>query len=186
MAIDRQMARHGIAGMWVAPYELEPGRRAGLSPPPPKHVAMLNTHDMPPLAAWWKAVDVNERVELGLVNGEAADREREERFVATGQLKDWLRSLGRLTMEGEPLEDNGVPVLPLVRGIAASEARLVLINLEDLWLETRPQNIPSISNERPNWRRKVRYRLDEIMRLPEVIEALRDANELRRTKEPIP
>ncbi len=186
VSVDRQMARHGIAGMWVAPYELEPGRRAGLSPPPPKHVAMLNTHDMPPLAAWWKAVDVNERVELGLVNGEAADREREERFVATGQLKDWLRSLGRLTMEGEPREDNGVPVLPLVRGIAASEARLVLINLEDLWLETRPQNIPSVSNERPNWRRKARYRLDEIMTLPEVIEALRDANKLRRTKEPIP
>ncbi|HJQ79194.1 MAG TPA: 4-alpha-glucanotransferase [Lacipirellulaceae bacterium] len=184
ISVDRQIARHGIAGMWVAPYELEPGRRAGLSPPPPQHVAMLNTHDMPPLAAWWKAADVADRIELGLVNGEAAARERDERLIAIGQLKDWLRSLDLPTMEDELQGDADVPVRPLLRGIAASEARLVLINLEDLWLETRPQNIPSVSDQRPNWRRKTRYRLDEIMRLPEVIEALRETNELRKAKEP--
>jgi 4-alpha-glucanotransferase len=185
VTVDRQIARHGIAGIWVAPYELEPGRRARLSAPPPQDVAMLNTHDMPPLAAWWNAADVNERVKLGLVNGEVADREREQRLVAIGQLQDWLRSLGLLTMKDQRGDNNGVPLRPLVRGIAASDAQLVLINLEDLWLETRPQNIPSISDEWPNWRRKARYRLDEIMKLPEVNEALRETNELRRTKEPI-
>lgn len=185
ISVDRQIARHGISGMWVAPYELEPGRRAGLSPPPPQHVAMLNTHDMPPLAAWWKAADVEDRVELGLVNGDGAARERDERLVATGQLKDWLQSLDLLTMEDELQGNADPPVLPLLRGIAASEARLLLINLEDLWLETRPQNIPSVSDQRPNWCRKARYRLEEIMRLPEVIEALREANELRKAKEPI-
>jgi 4-alpha-glucanotransferase len=146
---------------------------------------MLNTHDMPPLAAWWKAADVEDRIELGLVNSEATARERDERLIAIGLLKDWLRSLDLPTMENELQGDADVPVRPLLRGIAASEARLVLINLEDLWLEMRPQNIPSVSDQRPNWRRKARYRLDEIMRLPEVIEALRETNELRKTKEPI-
>jgi 4-alpha-glucanotransferase len=179
--VDRQISSHRIAGMWVAPYELEPGRRARLSPPPPQHVAMLNTHDMPPLAAWWNADDIDDRVKLGLVNGQSANQEREQRRVATRQLGDWLRSLGLLTIE----DDATVPVLPLVRGIAASAARLVLINFEDLWLETRPQNIPSVSGEQPNWRRKARYRLDEIQQLPEVLQALREANELRTAKEPI-
>ena len=118
---------------------------------------------------------------LAWLTARVANQEREQRRVATRQLSDWLRSLGLLTIE----DDATVPVLPLVRGIAASAARLVLINLEDLWLETRPQNIPSVSGERPNWRRKARYRLDEIQQLPEVLQALREANELRTAKEPI-
>jgi 4-alpha-glucanotransferase len=183
--INRQIARHGIAGMWVAPYELEPGRRSGLTPPPREYVAMLNTHDMPPLAAWWKALDIGERIELGLISGEGADREREQRVTATKQLSDWLRSLGLLTIEDGVQGNSEVPVRQLVRGMAASSARLVLINLEDLWLETQPQNIPSISNERPNWRRKARYRLEEFQQLPNALQALSDVNALRKAKEPI-
>ena len=34
---------------------------------------------------------------------------------------------------------------------------MMLVNLEDLWLETQPQNIPGTSEECPNWRNKARY-----------------------------
>jgi 4-alpha-glucanotransferase len=54
-----------------------------------------------------------------------------------------------------------------------SPARLVVINLEDLWLETQSQNVPSTSDESPNWRRKARYSLDEFRENPNVLEALR-------------
>jgi 4-alpha-glucanotransferase len=171
--VDRQMARHGIAGMWVAPYELEPGRRAGLSTPTNAQIAMLNTHDMPPLASWWNSADIADRIELQLVSPEDADRERKERRAATQQLKDWLRSVGAFTMGEDVNEMNGdVPLVALVRTLMASPARLALVNLEDLWLETRPQNIPSTSEERPNWRRKARYPLDEFQHMPEVLQAL--------------
>jgi 4-alpha-glucanotransferase len=42
----------------------------------------------------------------------------------------------------------------------------VLINLEDLWLEKRPQNVPGTSTERPNWRRKAKLTLEQLFRDP--------------------
>jgi 4-alpha-glucanotransferase len=39
----------------------------------------------------------------------------------------------------------------------------VLVTLEDLWLEDRPQNVPGTSTERPNWRRRACRSLDEII-----------------------
>jgi hypothetical protein len=36
-------------------------------------------------------------------------------------------------------------------------------NVEDLWLERRPQNVPGTSRERPNWRRKTRFTLEKML-----------------------
>jgi 4-alpha-glucanotransferase len=48
-------------------------------------------------------------------------------------------------------------------GLARSPAWLVLATLEDLWLETRPQNVPGTGGaERPNWRGRMRVSLDEL------------------------
>jgi 4-alpha-glucanotransferase len=66
--------------------------------------------------------------------------------------------------------------------VAASAADVVLVNLEDLWLETRPQNVPGTWRERPNWRRKARYPLEAFTRLPAVCEPLRRVNNLRGTR----
>ncbi len=48
------------------------------------------------------------------------------------------------------------------------------MNLEDLWSETEPQNVPSTAGEEsPNWRRKARYAIEEFAAMPEVVETLR-------------
>ena len=177
--VNHQIDAHDIAGMWVAPYELEPGRRAVLTPPTPNNVAMLNTHDMPPFEAWWAAADIGERLQLGLIDAAAAAQEREERRNAIRQLKDWLRARGTFTMEDEAADDRA-PLIPMLRAIAGSPARLLLLNLEDLWRETRPQNIPGTSDQRPNWRRKARYRLEEFCDMPEVLEVLDELTVLRK------
>ena len=45
---------------------------------------------------------------------------------------------------------------------------MVLANVEDLWLETVPQNIPGTTNdERPNFRRRLARSLDELEQLAE-------------------
>ena len=49
----------------------------------------------------------------------------------------------------------------LLKWLRAGPSEIVLINLDDLWAETRPQNVPGTSSERPNWRRKAK-RLDQI------------------------
>ena len=45
---------------------------------PARAVACVTTHDLPPLAGWWEAVDIRERVALGLLQSEAdAAKERD-------------------------------------------------------------------------------------------------------------
>ena len=60
----------------------------------------------------------------------------------------------------------------LLRFLSHSMANVVLVNLEDLWEETLPQNVPSTSTERPNWRRRVRPSLEQIRRTAAVAEVL--------------
>jgi 4-alpha-glucanotransferase len=46
--------------------------------------------------------------------------------------------------------------------LAGQPAEFLLINLEDLWLEPAPQNVPGTWQERPNWQRKARYSLEDM------------------------
>jgi 4-alpha-glucanotransferase len=55
-------------------------------------------------------------------------------------------------------------VRALLAWLKSSPSEIVLVNLEDLWLETRPQNVPGTWSERPNWRRKARLSLEQIFR----------------------
>jgi 4-alpha-glucanotransferase len=184
--VDEEIAAHGISGMWVAPYELEPGRRQLLSPPKPQQVAMLDTHDMPPFAAWWNGDDIDDRLKLGLVDEAGAKAERKYRSDAAHKLRQWLQPAGATAPADDAARNGAVPLRPLLRSMAASRAHLMTINLEDLWLETRPQNIPGNYENQPNWRRKAQYRLEQFRELPEVLETLGDVDAHRKTKEQQP
>jgi 4-alpha-glucanotransferase len=57
----------------------------------------------------------------------------------------------------------------------------VIVNIENLWLETEPQNVPgTLDHQHPNWRRRARYSLEEIPELP----AVRDAVDIMRRLRP--
>ena len=67
--------------------------------------------------------------------------------------------------------------------LAAGNSRALLLNLEELWGETEPQNLPgTASNERPNWRRRAQYSMEEFSRLPAVMAILRSVRRLRRRR----
>jgi 4-alpha-glucanotransferase len=143
-------------------------------------VASLNTHDMPPAAAWWYGDDIADRLDLGLLRPEQADAEQADRRQVADMLKDWLRTTGALPLSEE---DQDTPLAALLRMLAASPAQLVLVNLEDLWLERRPQNVPGTTDERPNWQRKARYTLEEFMEMSDVQDVLKQVNALRHRNE---
>jgi 4-alpha-glucanotransferase len=67
--------------------------------------------------------------------------------------------------------------------LAASDARGVLVFLEDLWGETRSQNIPGTVNEHPNWCRRIPYPLEAIRSMPEVVGRLKLVHDLRTRAE---
>jgi 4-alpha-glucanotransferase len=56
---------------------------------------------------------------------------------------------------------------------------VALVSLEDLWLETNPQNIPGTGSEMPNWQRKMRYTYEQFSRMRSVLTRLERIDSLR-------
>ncbi|MDR7416665.1 MAG: 4-alpha-glucanotransferase [Armatimonadota bacterium] len=169
-AVRSRLDRHGLWRMYVLIFEGDPS--GGPREPAPNTVASLGTHDTPPFAAFWTGEDVREREALGLVDAERARSEREhrERVVA---------GLAR-AFSVDPT-DVARALRASLRFLAASRAACVLVNLEDLWQEHRPQNLPgTLGHQYPNWRRRLRYALEDLDSLPEVLSAL-EAVRLERT-----
>ena len=70
----------------------------------------------------------------------------------------------------------------LLDALAESPARMVLIDLEDLWLEHRPQNVPGTASD-ANWRRKAARSLDEIRASTTLVDSLVRIDRIRRAAE---
>ncbi|MEW6183338.1 MAG: 4-alpha-glucanotransferase [Bacillota bacterium] len=148
------MFRHRLLTMYVLPFEFTDDRKA-LRPVPARAIASLNTHDMPPFAAFWESLDAESRSAL---------------FA-------FLNEKGLLEA---PTDDAAAVLKACLFYLAASPAPILMVNLEDLWLERAPQNIPGTGADAPNWRRKVLYALDEFARMPEVSAILREISRLRK------
>lgn len=152
---ETMTARH-IHRMHVLPFEYYGYPDRSRRDIPYYSLACLGTHDMLPYASWF------------------------EQEKATGNpmvLLDFLHDQGWLEAPTQAMQ----PVLRAsLSHLAASPARILLINLEDLWQETAPQNIPGTIDEYPNWRRKTRYGLEEIVEQAFVQETLQQVNHLRK------
>ncbi len=64
--------------------------------------------------------------------------------------------------------------------LAATQARTVIVSLEDLWGETEPQNIPGTYRQYPNWQRKAYYSLEAFRQMPQVLSRLSMVNDIRK------
>jgi 4-alpha-glucanotransferase len=122
---------------------------------------------MPPFAAFWHGLDIPERVRLGLLASDRSASETARRAALRGALVTFLRRRGLLHRRGTREVLDALHTL-----LARSPAKLVLLNLEDLWLETAPLNVPGTWREVPNWRRKFRHPVEGITALPEVSRTL--------------
>ncbi len=177
--VGEAMARHDVLGMYVVQYELQPGSEGHLRPPPADSVASLNTHDMPTFRSFWKGDDVDDLADLELFSPAEARSERERRRALRQGMAALLpRSDGPPDPEAPGTAE--AVLRERLDWLAASPARLVLVNLEDLWGETAPQNTPGTCAERPNWRRKARLGFEEFSSRPEVVSTLERIDRLRK------
>ena len=59
-------------------------------------------------------------------------------------------------------EDNPLTFLEACLSyLCDSPSRLIMVNIEDLWLELNSQNVPIAGAEIPNWRRKAKFSWEE-------------------------
>jgi 4-alpha-glucanotransferase len=179
--VPKSLARHNIYSMYVLQYAL-----SGEGPPRVAHarrraVAGLNTHDTPPFAAWLKGADIDDALRLGFLSREAADPARAARSAQKQTLSRLLHGR-RLAPRAPSRRDL---LLGSLRYLASSRSEMMLVNLEDLWLETRSQNIPGTTADRhPNWRRKAARTLEDIEADAGIARTLREVNSARTAGRP--
>ena len=124
---------------------------------------MITNHDVPTLAGWWAAQDINSRNEYNLLSSEnefaAQLTQRQEQ---KHRLLEWLNELNLLPEDWAPELKGLINDRPLdltlcaaiIKANARTNCQFMLYQLDDLQLIAEPVNIPGTFLEHPNWQRK--------------------------------
>ena len=178
------MTRDGMQRSWVLQFETSVA--SPLPEPIEQCVASWGTHDLPRFAAFWEGDDIEDLLARAEIDADDAQSRRVERAR-------WRASLLAAGAPGGPgpgarssdgaeagdLDARGRALRSVLRHLAASPARLVLVDLEDLWSERRPQNRPGTGLEAANWRRRSARTLTEVAGDPHVKALLDEVERLR-------
>lgn len=187
--VTDRMERCGIGTLYIGQFGGQASGERGVSAVHAGSVASLNTHDMPPFALFWSGDDVDERIALGIFQEHLKAKELNHLEAIKPRILAFLIERG-LCLKNTELDDVEAIRDGMLRYLAGSETQLLLVNLEDLWLETRWQNIPSTHDEYPNWRHKIRMGLDDLEQDPEIATLLKQLSDLRakaaRRQGPVP
>lgn len=169
--LNQAMAARGLLGLRVLPFERDP--RGRLLPPdawPADAVAMTSTHDIVPMAGWWRGIDLawQDRLRGTRPDPSAQAARKADRGAF------WQVARGARLVSG-PLPPPYRP-RPAVDGaiawVAAAPAALALVPVEDLLgLEEAP-NLPGTADRHPNWRRRLPEPLPEALARKEVADRL--------------
>lgn len=151
------MDAHHFHRMYVGQFALS-AHEPAIGPVPDRAVASINTHDTPTFGGFWGEHDIEQRLTLGHLSAEQAPKERAERAALRAAVTALLAAEGRLSEDPSAQQ----VLRALIERLAESSAHILLVNLEDLFDETTPQNVPGTIDEVPNWRHKVGATLEQL------------------------
>lgn len=178
--IRARMRRHGLSRLHVMQFAIDPTHEPPVHAAPAGAAACLNTHDMPTFAGFLAGNDLHDQRRLGLLDDDALAAAVADRQRCVAALTAYLQQRGLTGADPGPHA--------LMRGsqllLAEGDSELLLLNLEDLWLEPQPQNVPGTWRERPNWRRRAALSSAEMRERSEVLELLRAVVSTRRQRSP--
>ena len=124
---------------------------------PPLSAVCASTHDLPTIDGWAAGRDLDERRALGRISTEEARALRAEREADLKRIEAGLQKAG---IEGGELCDR------LHRWLAASSARLAIVQLEDVTGLVRQPNLPGTPDVAPNWRQRLPVAVEGLGGLP--------------------
>ena len=166
-----RMAEANILSYRVLFFEQEPETSAFLPPSayPALALAVIGSHDLPTLRGWWEGRDLDLKEQLGLYPEDSeASRQRRARERDRMQLLEALRRERLLPNVGEP----DIPTLARAAHVflARTPSVLAMAQIDDLTDEADPVNVPTTSDEHPNWRRRLSMTLEELAARPRFID----------------
>ncbi len=165
-----QIADHGLLRTLVMYFEREPdGAFRDAADYPADALATVNTHDLPTLAGYWRARDIELREQGGLIDAETASHQRAERE------RDRSRLVDALDARIEAVEQ--APAAVLTRATNAfldrAPSSLAAVALDDLAGESEPVNVPGAPVAgRLNWARRMAVSVEEFALSEDVDHAL--------------
>jgi 4-alpha-glucanotransferase len=132
---------------------------------PSQALASTTTHDLPTLAGFWSGRDIEVRQEAGLIKDDASVQEQRNTRSHDKRRMAEAVALPPETAEAWVLPDS---VLDAVIGfLASTPCMLFCLNQEDLTKSGEQLNLPGTTHEHPNWRRKMKYTVEELDTDPE-------------------
>lgn len=163
------LERFGILSYRLFYFERKEG---GMLIPPAEYprqaLVSSTTHDLPTLAGYWCGRDIEARERAGLLpNDGTAERMRAERVADKQHMLDALHLAALLP----PDYSRNAALLPELTGelhnaiigfLALSPSMLLTLNQEDLTKEVDQQNLPATTHQYPNWRRKMKYSVEQL------------------------
>jgi 4-alpha-glucanotransferase len=143
-------------------------------------VSSLNTHDFRPFAGFLKELDIDDRLKYRFIDAGDGERARIDR-------RDLVRRMISALVE-ERLLNTGNPdpeelLDAWLRRLAGGPSRFVMVNVEDLWLETRAHNVPGTPDSRPNWVARAARSLEDMEQSDRISGILKTLDGIRRTTE---
>jgi len=156
--VRQALAGGGIIGYRVLWFERNrDGSFRGPQEYPEQAAASTTTHDLPTLAGFAAARDIEARRAAGLIDEAEAQRQLDSRRQDVARLEEALREAG---CPGDPLAF-----------LLSTPSALAIVNQEDLTGETEQQNLPGSTSEYPNWRRKMKVPVEQFGPLAEKLRA---------------
>ncbi|WP_213997938.1 4-alpha-glucanotransferase [Arsukibacterium sp.] len=171
--ISRLMAKYQVLSYRVFMLEQKTGSYQHRDQTyPALALATVTTHDMPTLVGYWHEHDLALRHQLDLFPS----------AQIAANLEQLRKDEKQLLCHELQLEQGNVQ--QLVHNshlyLAATPARLMAYQLEDLLLVATPVNIPGTSTEYPNWRRKLPVDFEQALQQTDVRELITAMAEQRR------
>jgi 4-alpha-glucanotransferase len=173
--VRQALSEHGVFSYRLLYFEKGPS--GDFSPPssyPAAALAAISTHDLPTLSGYWLGLDIEERRKLGVFSDTsgyevALHERRKDKEKLLVVLKEQ-----NLLPPSTPTDPNAFPELTeilhraIVGFLARCRAKLILLNQEDLFNDTRQQNMPGTGSERRNWATRMRFSVEDLFENKEV------------------
>ncbi len=152
----------GIAGMDVLWFQRSGERFLPAAEWRDDATAMTTTHDLPTVAGWWSASDLETRRKLG----RATDQELAARSAQRAELWRSFVESGAASGPAPAADDTDRAVDAAIDFVARCPSPLAVVPLEDIVGTTEQPNLPGTTEEHPNWRRRFDKPVEEMLQDP--------------------
>lgn len=135
----------------------------------PRHALVSSTtHDLPTLAGFWAGRDIEARRGAGMLNDDAfyhrqiAERRDEKLRMIEALVRDGLLPPAFPREAADWTELTGELHNAVIGYLVRTPSLLMVLNQEDLTKELDQQNLPGTTWQYPNWKRKMRYSIEDL------------------------